>query len=209
MDAAVPASWSRVHTLPSREVAPWTVGRPGGTEACRAGDSLPSVGSYDREMDGRRRRHAELARARYAGGRPNDEAKAIHRRYVAGPLPRLVPIAAVLDVPGRVSGTTIHVPLVIVPYRFHWYLVSMLGERANWVRNVRANEGDAVLLHGHRRPVHLVEVPVSQRAPIVRRYLLVAWGAHPHMSVTWRSRSGEVAAAAAEYPVFRVDRRRP
>jgi hypothetical protein len=147
-------------------------------------------------------------RARYVGGRPNEEAKAIHRRYVAGPLPRLVPIAAVLDVPGRVSRATVHVPLVIVPYRARWYLVSMLGEQANWVRNVRAAGGDAVLLHGRRRPVHLVEVPVRQRAPIIRRYLLVAWGARPHMSVTWRSRLPEVAAVAADYPVFRVDRRR-
>ncbi len=45
-------------------------------------------------------------RARYAGGRPGEEAKEIHRRYVAGPLPRLLPIAAVLDVRGRLSGTT-------------------------------------------------------------------------------------------------------
>jgi hypothetical protein len=147
-------------------------------------------------------------RARYSGGRPNEEAKAIHRRYVAGPLPRLVPIAAVLDVAGRVSGATIHVPLVIVPYRAHWYLVSMLGDQANWVRNVQAASGCAVLLHGRRRPVQLFEVPVRQRAPIVRRYLLFAMGARPHMSVSWRSPLREVAAVAADYPVFRVDRRR-
>ncbi len=46
-------------------------------------------------MGERLRRRAEQMRARYSGGRPNEEAKAIHRRYVAGPLPRLVPIAAV------------------------------------------------------------------------------------------------------------------
>jgi hypothetical protein len=147
-------------------------------------------------------------RARYAGGRPNEEAKAIHRRYVAGPLPRLLPIAAVLDVPGRSSGATIHVPLVIVPYRARWYVVSMLGARASWVRNVEAAGGDAVLLHGRRRPVHLAEVPVGERAPIIRRYLLLALGARPHLPVTWRSPLREVAAVAADYPVFRVDRRR-
>ena len=84
----------------------------------------------------------------------------------------------------------------------------MLGDRANWVRNVQAAGGDAVLLHGRRRPVRLVEVPVRQRAPIVRRYLLFAMGARPHMSVSWRSPLREVAAVAADYPVFRVDRRR-
>jgi hypothetical protein len=147
-------------------------------------------------------------RARYAGGRPDDEAKEIQRRYVAGPMPRLVPIAAVLEVPGRVTGRTVHVPLVIVPRRARWYLVSMLGEKVNWVRNVRASGGDAVLLHGRRRPVHLVEVPVEQRAPIIRRYLLLAWGARPHMPVTWHSPRRGVEAVAADYPVFRVDRRR-
>jgi hypothetical protein len=147
-------------------------------------------------------------RARYAGGRPTEETKAIHRRYVTGPLPRLLPIAAVLEVPGRVSGATIHVPLAIVPYQTHWYQVSMLGERVNWVRNTRAAGGDAVLLHGRRRPVHLVEVPVTQRVPILRRYLLLAWGARPHLPVTWRSPRRALAAVAGDYPVFRVDRRR-
>jgi hypothetical protein len=56
--------------------------------------------------------------------------------------------------------------------------------------------------------VHLVEVPARERAPIIRRYLLVAWGVRPHMPVTWRSPLREVAAVAADYPVFRVDRRR-
>jgi hypothetical protein len=118
----------------------------------------------------------------------------------------LLPIAAVLDVPGRTSGTTVHVPLVIVPFKGRWYLVSMLGERVNWVRNVHAAAGQAVLLHGRRRPVHLEEIPAAQRAPI-RRYLLFAWGARPHMPVTWHTRLREVEAVAAEYPVFRVDRR--
>jgi hypothetical protein len=144
----------------------------------------------------------------YAGGRPNDEARAIHRRYVSGLIPRLLPIAAVLDVPGRVSGETIRVPLVIVPFRAHWYVVSMLGDHANWVRNARAAGGNAVLLHGRRRHVHLVEIPAAQRPRILRRYLLLALGARPHLSVTWRSPLREVSAAAARYPVFRVDRRR-
>jgi hypothetical protein len=75
-------------------------------------------------MGERRRRRAEQMRGMYAGGRPNEDAKAIHRRYVTGPLPRLLPIAAVLEVPGRVSGATVHVPLVIVPYRARWYVTT-------------------------------------------------------------------------------------
>jgi len=142
------------------------------------------------------------------GRHPSDAAKAIHRRFVSGPLPRLLPIAAVLDVVGRVSGMTIHVPLVIVRYRRGWYLVSMLGDRANWVRNVRATHGEAVLTHGRRRPVHLVEVPVAERAPIIKRYLFFALGARPHMAIDWRAPLADFASVAPGYPVFRVDAHR-
>lgn len=138
----------------------------------------------------------------YAGGRPDEAAKAIHRRFVSGPLPRLLPIAAVLDVRGRVSGATIQVPLVTVRYRGSWYLVSMLGERANWVRNVRAAGGNAVLTHGRRRPVRLVEVPIAERAPILRRYLTFAHGARPHITTSWRAPLAAFDEVAGDYPVF-------
>lgn len=47
---------------------------------------------------------AEKMRALYPGGRPSAEAKAIHRRFIASPLPRVLPIASVLEVRGRRSG---------------------------------------------------------------------------------------------------------
>ena len=61
--------------------------------------------------------------------------------------------------------------LSISPARLHGkrYLVSLGGERG-WVKNVRSAEGEAVIVHGRRRRVHLSEVPVEQRAPI-----LMAW----------------------------------
>ena len=140
----------------------------------------------------------------YAGGRPNHAARAIHRRFVSGPLPRLLPIAAVLDVRGRKSGTTIRVPLAVVRYRGDWYAVSMLGEQSNWVLNLRAAGGGAVLTHGRRRPVQLIEVPVSERAPIIKRYLTFAAGARPHVSLSWRAPIAEFSAIAGNYPVFRI-----
>ncbi|GAA3829923.1 nitroreductase/quinone reductase family protein [Nocardioides panacisoli] len=88
----------------------------------------------------------------YAGGRPNDAARTVHRRFVSGPLPRLLPIAAVLEVRGRTTGATIRVPLAVARYRGRWYAVSMLGEQSNWVRNVRASGGDAVGTHGRSQP---------------------------------------------------------
>ena len=59
---------------------------------------------------------SERKRQMYAGGRPTEEAKQIHRRFADGPLPRLLPIAAVLHVRGRRSGAAIRVPIVVVPY---------------------------------------------------------------------------------------------
>lgn len=152
-----------------------------------------------------RRDRAAAKREMYAGGRPNEEARAIHRRFSAGPIPRLLPVACVLDVRGRSSGRTVSVPLVIVRWRGDWYVASMLGDDSNWVRNVRAADGRAVLLHGRRRAVRLTEVEPRDRAPILRRYLLFAWGARPHMDVHWRAPLEEFEAVADRYPVFRVD----
>ena len=147
---------------------------------------------------------AEKMRALYPGGKPSPKAKAIHRRFVAGPLPRIVPIASVLEVRGRRSGQKVRVPLVIVRYQRSWYLVSMFGEQSNWVKNLRASDGEATLTHGSRRHVQLIEVPVSDRAPIIKRYLLLAMGARPHMRVGWKEPLSAFEAVAPIYPVFRV-----
>ena len=151
---------------------------------------------------------SEHKREMYAGGHPTEEAKQVHRRFADGPLPRLLPIAAVLHVRGRRSGTAIRVPIVVVPYGRHWYTVSMLGEHSNWVRNVRASGGDAELTHGRRRAVHLTDVPADQRAPIIKRYLTIAFGARPHMPVRWSDPPSAFEEIAADYPTFRIDRRR-
>jgi hypothetical protein len=83
----------------------------------------------------------------------------------------------------------------------------MLGDDVNWVRNVRATGGDALLVHGRRRPVRLVEVAVAERAPILKRYLLFAVGARPHMPVGWRDSLADFDQVAEHHPVFRVERR--
>ena len=148
---------------------------------------------------------AAQKRALYPDGRPSEEVRAVHRRFVRGPLPRLLPFACVLEVVGRRSGEVVRVPLVIVRYRGSWYLASMFGERANWVGNVRAAGGRAVLVHGRRRRVRLVEVPVAERAPILRRYLRFALGARPHLRVRWHDPLAAFEDVAPQHPVFRVD----
>lgn len=109
-----------------------------------------------------------------------------------------------LEVPGRTSGQPTRFPLGMADLDGHWYLVSMLGERCNWVRNVRAAGGHAVLIHRRRRPVLLEEVPASQRPRILRRYLQMVPGARPHIPVAPDAPVTDYEAIAVDYPVFRV-----
>jgi deazaflavin-dependent oxidoreductase (nitroreductase family) len=152
---------------------------------------------------------SERARARYPGGRPNEEALGLQRRFMRVVERGLAPFSVVLETRGRTSGQPRRVPLVMVRRRGIRYLVSMLGPDVGWVRNAHAAGGHAAIVRRHREEVVLTEVPVGERAPILRRYLLVAFGARPHMKVRWNSPLRELEQVAAEYPVFRVDRATP
>jgi hypothetical protein len=73
-----------------------------------------------------------------------------------------------------------------------------------WVHNVRAAGGRAVLRSGGREEVQLEEVPADQRAPILRAYLQRAPGARPHVPVNKDAPLAEFQRVAAAFPVFRV-----
>src|SRR5215813_419149 len=83
-------------------------------------------------------------------------------------------------------------------------LVSMLGNNVQWVHNVRATGGKAVLRHGRREEIRLEEVPADQRAPILKAYLQRAPGARPHVPVNKDAALSEFEKIAAAIPVFRV-----
>jgi len=80
-----------------------------------------------------------LARWFYRGGRPNRAARIMNR---IGAAVHALGVASnylvTLEVRGRVSGRIISFPLVMAVVGGERYLVSMLGEEVNWVRNVRA-----------------------------------------------------------------------
>jgi len=120
----------------------------------------------------------------YKGGRPNRLASVLNRGWAfihgLGIAPNYL---VTLEVTGRRSGRTISLPLVMTVIDGERYLVSMLGTEAGWVRNVQAADRQAVLRHGRREEVRLVEVPVEQRAPILKAYLQCAPGARGHVSV--------------------------
>ena len=146
-----------------------------------------------------------LNRWMYAGGRPNRLARALNRMWAliwsAGLWPNRM---NTLEVRGRHSGKRVSLPVVVADYEGERYLVSMLGERAAWVSNVRAAEGFAVLRHGSREDVWLEEVEPAERAPVLRRYLQVAPSARAHFAVDWRAPLGEFERIARRHPVFRI-----
>jgi len=112
--------------------------------------------------------------------------------------------AAELQITGRRSGRVISFPVAIADVEGDRYLVSMLGANVNWVRNLKAAGGHAVLRHGRRERVCLEEVEPGARAPILRRYLEVAPGARPHIPVDRAAPLEEFARIAPDYPVFRI-----
>src|SRR5512143_3577304 len=97
-----------------------------------------------------------LKRWMYRGGRPNQLTKIINKGWAfihsLGIFPNYL---VTLEVVGRQSGKVISFPLAMTMMNSERYLVSMLGENANWVKNVRAAGGKAKLIHGITEEVQL------------------------------------------------------
>ena len=149
-------------------------------------------------------------RRMYSGGQGNATARRYARFWAAVQGAGLLPRRWVtLEVTGRRTGRITRFPLGMADWKGHWYLVSMLGDECNWVRNVRAADGRVVLRHGSARRCQLAEVPVAERAPILQRYVAKVPGGRPHIPVDRRAPLAKFAAIAARYPVFRVDPAEP
>jgi hypothetical protein len=147
-----------------------------------------------------------LKRWLYKGGHPNTLAKILNKGWAIlhslGIFPNYL---VTLEVAGRQSGKLISFPLVMTIINRERYLVSMLGEKANWVLNVKETAGKAKLRHGISEEVFLEEVDVKQRAAIIKAYLQVAPGARPHVSVNKDAPIAEFEEIASKYPVFKVN----
>ena len=141
----------------------------------------------------------------YRDGNPNRLARILDRGtaalYALGVAPDYL---VTLEVRGRRSGRTIALPLVMVVVGGERYLVSMLGEGTNWVRNVRAAGGDAALRHGSREEVRLEELAVDRRAPVLGTYLERAPNARAHLPISRDAPPAEFERVASRFPVFRV-----
>lgn len=117
----------------------------------------------------------------------------------------LPPVLVTLQVRGRRSGRLRSKILVVAEYEGQRYLVSMLGNNSEWVRNVRAAGGEAFVKRGRSRPVRLTEIPAAERAPILKEYCQVATSGRYHFPVAYDAPIEEFRAVAERYPVFRID----
>jgi hypothetical protein len=118
-----------------------------------------------------------------------------------------------LQVRGRTSGKVRRVPILRTRYQGNDYLVALAGE-SQWVRNVRAAKGDAVIRRGTARHVHLEELAPADRPDIIAEYLRAGrrrsgadananqarfyFGLDPDPSID------DIRAIVEHYPVFRV-----
>ena len=145
-----------------------------------------------------------IQRWQYRKGRPGRSARIANRLGALSFAKGMGPNgAATLEVRGHKSGRTISFPVVVTDYQGERYLVSMLGQKANWVRNLRA-DNHGVLVRGRREEVALVEDLSDKRAAILRRYLELAAGARPFFPIDRHAPLTEFERIVDQYPVFRV-----
>lgn len=141
-------------------------------------------------------------------------------RWVGVPLTSLglAPQHAVtLEVAGRRTGRPRRNPVLVTTLDDAEYLVSLAGE-SEWVRNVRAADGRAVLHRRGRRPVHLVELQPDARAPVLSAYQAAGAERSGEAAARVQARfnfgldpaatTADFARIAHRYPVFRVHDRR-
>jgi deazaflavin-dependent oxidoreductase (nitroreductase family) len=110
----------------------------------------------------------------------------------------------VLEVRGRKSGEARRVPVNLLELDGRRYLVSARGE-GEWVRNVRAANGELALLRGrHREELRAVELDDEQKVPVLRAYLR-RWKAEVGVFFDGHdanSSDDELAAIAWKHPAF-------
>lgn len=114
-------------------------------------------------------------------------------------------ILLTLQVQDRSSGRIDNTVLVVATHQGQAYLVSMLGDDAQWVQNVRAAGGWAFIKRGLSHPVVLTEIPPAERAPILKAWCQVATSGRQHIPISPEAPISAFETIAGDYPVFRID----
>jgi hypothetical protein len=110
-----------------------------------------------------------------------------------------------LRVRDRVSGRLRQDAVVIPTVAGQQYVVSMFGSISDWVHNLEATNGDAVISHGGSVHVRLVKVAPEERAPILQEYVRVASSGRKHFPLPVGAPLADFAAIASQYLVYRIE----
>jgi hypothetical protein len=112
--------------------------------------------------------------------------------------------SVMIEVRGRRSGELGSAVINILEHDGQRYLVAPRGE-TEWVRNARAADGDASLRRGEREKVRLEELPIDQRAPLIKAYLAEnAMATKSYFGVEPDDPIEEYERIAPDHPVFRI-----
>jgi deazaflavin-dependent oxidoreductase (nitroreductase family) len=117
-------------------------------------------------------------------------------RLVFRPILLWVGVAAVLEVPGRRTGTPHHVTLVPWQIDGTRYLLSFYGA-TEWVRNLRAAGGGTLRQKGRTETFRAIEVDGDERDRVIAAFRARA---DKLMSQDFDRRPG-----AADHPTFKVE----
>ncbi len=117
---------------------------------------------------------------------------------------RLVPLfqpsmVSKLSVRGRRSGQWHTVPVAVMEYEGNRYLVSYRGE-SDWARNLRVSLKAHLHTKGGEEAIDVQEVPVSDRAPLMKVYE-ERYGKMPTVSSVLHALPNP-----ADHPVFVITR---
>jgi deazaflavin-dependent oxidoreductase (nitroreductase family) len=113
----------------------------------------------------------------------------------------------VLEVKGRKSGLARRTPVNLLTLDGRQYLVSARGQ-GEWVKNVRASQGQLDLLLGRRRETrHATELGDGDKVPVLRAYLK-RWKVEVGQffeGIGPDSTDDQILAIAPKHPVFVLD----
>ena len=121
--------------------------------------------------------------------------------------------AVTLEVRGRSSGKARRIPILRTRLHGSDYLVALAGE-SQWVRNVRAAHGHAVIRRRRRWQVRLQELGPSDRGDVIAAYLRAGGRrsgaqanveqARYYFGLDPQATPADIAAIVDDYPVFRI-----
>ena len=110
-----------------------------------------------------------------------------------------------LEVRDRVSGRMRADAVVVPTVAGERYIVSMFGTISDWVHNLEAAHGEAVIAHGGSQRVRLVLMPPEERAPVLQEYMRVASSGRKHFPLPVPAPLDGFAAIAAQYLVYLIE----